>query len=270
MRSRIVITFIVSFAAGMKAQTVRGVVVDAATRKPLYGAAVLVGADSVQRRATSDSAGAFNLRLPGAGLYMVGATRLGYLRHDADTIRVGEGETVTLRIELDQTAVPLHPVVVMDRLSRMSNGFEQRRVLGFGRFMDQDEIEKRHASKTTDLFRGLPGVHLTPLPRGMGMVLQLRKGAGFCQPVLLVDGLPLGDSRQSLDLLMDSSMIEAIELYPSVSTAPVQYRSGDCGVVLFWMKHGPAEAQPKPQHWKLALGAAVAVGVLAVLLVGHR
>jgi len=272
MRRRIVgLLALMVCSKGLRAQAVRGSVQDAATHKPIANAVVQVGSDSAARRVISDASGGFALHLPGPGLYMVVATRIGYLKHDADTVRVGAGETVTLRIELDQTAVPLHPVIVTDRFVRMSNGFEQRRALGFGRFLDSDDIEKRHASKTTYLFRGLPGAHLTPLPRGAGLILQLRKGAGFCQPFMLIDGLPVGESRQSLDLLIDSNMIEAIELYQSVSTAPVQYRSGDCGVVLFWMKHGPAEAATaKPQHWKLALGIAAAVGLLAVLVVGHR
>jgi len=254
----------------LAAQSVRGTVVDAGTRKPIAGATVQIGYDTVHHRTATDSAGAFTVRLPAPGLYMVAAMRIGYLQHGADTVRVGEGETVTLRIELDQNAVPLHPVVVTDRLSRLPNHFEQRRAMGFGRFLDPDEIEKRHASKTTDLFRGMPGAHLTPLPRGAGMLLQLRKGAGFCQPVMWVDGLPIGETRQSLDLLIDSNMIEAIELYPAVSTAPVQYRSGDCGVVLFWMKHARSEVQPKPQHWKLALGVAATAGLLLALFVAKR
>jgi hypothetical protein len=271
MRCRTGSAVLLTLVTGLlQAQTVRGTVIDAATHRPILGATVQVAADTVRQRTTSDSAGSFSLRLPGSGLYMVVATRIGYLQHNADTLRVGPGETVTLRIELDHSAVPLHPVVVTDRLTRMSNGFDQRREMGFGRFLDHDDIEKRHASKTTDLFRGMPGAHLTPLARGMGMILQLRKGTGFCQPIMWVDGVPLGDNRQSLDLLMDSNAIEAIELYQSVSTAPVQYRSGDCGVVLFWMKHNPSEVQTKPKHWKLAFGIAAAVGLLGVLLISHR
>lgn len=258
--------FILAFcgAAAVQAQTVRGTVQDAVTHQPVARATIRVASDSLAWRATTDSAGAFSVRLPRPGLFTIEATRIGY-RQQGDTVRVDDGETVALRIELAENAVTLHPVVVVARHSRLPEGFEQRRAMGFGRFLDPADIESRHASRTTDLFRGLPGVHLTPLSRGAGMIVQLRKGAGFCQPMMWVDGLPLGETRQSLDVLMESTAIQAIEVYQSVSTAPVQYRSGDCGVVLFWMKHTREEPRSKPKHWKVALGAVAALGLGLVL-----
>ena len=248
-------------AAPLGAQTLRGTVQDAATHRPLANATIRVGLDSSASRITTDSAGSFTVRLSRAGLYTVAATHIGYRREESDTVRVGEGETVTLRIELAENAVTLHPVVVIARHGQLPDGFEQRRAMGFGRFLDPTDIDKRHASRTTDLFRGLPGVHLLPMSRGAGMLLEFRKGASFCQPVIWVDGHPLGDGRQSLDLLVESSTILAIEVYQLVSTAPLQYRSGDCGVVLLWMKRAPEEPQGKPKHWKIALGAAAALGL---------
>jgi hypothetical protein len=252
-------------ATSLRAQTVRGTVQDAATHQPLSNATIRVESDSTARRTTTDSAGSFGVRLARPGLYVVAATRIGYRREESDTVRVGEDETVTLRIELAENAVVLHPVVVIARHGRLPDGFEQRRSMGFGRFLDPTDIDKRHASRTTDLFRGLPGVHLTPLSRGAGMIVQFRKGAGFCQPIIWVDGHPLGESRQSLDLLVESSTIQAIEVYQLVSTAPVQYRGGDCGVVLLWLKRAPEEPQGKPKHWKIALGVAAALGLGLVL-----
>src|SRR3954469_7201705 len=235
MRWRIITAVLLAMKASTAtAQAVRGVVLDAATEKPIAGATVQVEwPASEPRRTTTDTAGGFMISLPGAGLYTVSAIRIGYLRHSGDTIRVDDGETVTLRIELDQNVVPLHPVVVTARRSRLPPGFEQRRAAGFGRFLDHTDIEKRHPSQTSDLFRGMPGVHLLPLPRGVGLRLLMRKPSGDCQPVIFVDGLPLGDNNQSLDLMMDSNVLEAVEVYTSVSTAPVQYRAGTCGVVLF-------------------------------------
>lgn len=264
MSSRIGLLILV-FAASLRAQTVRGTVRDAATHQPVPDATVRVGSDSTARRATTDSAGAFQLRLSRPGLYVVAATRIGFRREESDTVRVAEGETVTLRIELAENAVTLHPVVVIGRHGNLPDGFEQRRSMGFGRFLDPTDIEKRHASRTTDLFRGLPGVHLTPLSRGAGMIVQFRKGAGFCQPIIWVDGHPLGENRQSLDLLVESSTIQAIEVYQLVSTAPLQYRSGDCGVVLLWLKRAPEEPQGKPKHWKVAFAVASALGLGLVL-----
>ena len=129
--------FILSFcgAAAVQAQTVRGTVQDAVTHQPVAGATIRVASDSLAWRATTDSAGAFSVRLPRPGLFTIEATRIGY-RQQGDTVRVDDGETVALRIELAENAVTLHPVVVVARHSRLPEGFEQRRAMGFGRFLD--------------------------------------------------------------------------------------------------------------------------------------
>jgi hypothetical protein len=267
MTGRIIGFFLCMVSAAAQAQSVRGTVLDATTQKPLPGASISVSTDTAtSRKAVSDSAGAFRLTLPRAGLYTVVVSRIGYARHSGDTIRVNAAEIVTLRIEMDQKAIPLHPVVITDRLSRMPPGFEQRRSMGFGRFLDRSEIDNRHPIRTTDLFLGMPGVHLTPLARQAGLLLQLRKPTGYCVPAIYIDGLPLGENRQSLDLMIDSNMLEALELYPSVSTAPVQYRTGDCGIVLFWTRQVPEDAPAKPKKWKAALIATAALGVLLIAL----
>ena len=41
----------------------------------------------------------------------------------------------------------------------------------------------------------------------------------------------------------------------------VEAIGGDCGVVLLWMKRAPEEPQGKPKHWRIALGAAAALGL---------
>ena len=256
---------IVGGTGAANGQAIRGVVLDVATHKPIPGATVQAASAGEPRRAATDSAGNFFISLPDAGLYTVTALRIGYLRHEGDTVTVGYAETVSLRIELDQFAVPLRPVIVTERRSRLPAGFEQRRAAGFGRFLDHTDIEKRHPSRTSDLFRGMPGVHLAPLPRGVGLRLLLRKPSGLCQPYVYIDGLPLGDNSQPIDLTMDSNLIEAVEVYPSVSTAPVQYRTGNCGIVLFWTRQVPQETQSKPKRWKAALGVTAALSFLLVL-----
>ena len=266
MRCRVMAPLLfVGGTGAANAQSIRGVVFDVATQKPVPGATVQVSFVGEPRQTASDSAGNFFLSLPAGGIYSISAMRIGYLRHSGDTVRVGDAETVTLRIELDQNAVPLHPVVVTARRSRLPAGFEQRRAAGFGRFLDHTDIEKRHPTKTSDLFRGIAGVHLAPLPRGVGLRLLFRKPSGLCAPAIYIDGLPLGDHSQPLDLMMDSNLIDAVELYPSVSTAPAQFRTGNCGIVLFWTRQGPQEPQAKPKGWKVALGVTAALSLLLVL-----
>ena len=271
LRDRIIgsLLFAIVGAGATQAQSFRGVVLDAATRNPIAGTIIQVGSDrgNQQRRTTTDSAGTFFLTLPGPGLYTVVATRIGYLQHRGDTVRVGDGEAVALRIELDRSAVPLRPVVVTERLSWLPDGFEQRRASGFGRFLTRTDIENRRGSQTTDLLRGMPGLQLTPVRRGRGSgtILQMRGPGGLCSPAVWIDGIPLVDGGQSLDQVLAPSVLEAIEVYNSTSNAPIQYRTGNCGVVLFWTKRGPDENREKTKWWKLALGATAGIGIVLLL-----
>jgi len=271
LRSRILGSLIVAGvgAEALQAQSVRGVVLDAATRNPIAGTIIQAGLDrgNQQRRTTTDSAGTFFLTLAGPGLYTVVATRIGYLQHHGDTVRVGNSEAVGLRIELDRNVIPLRPMIVTERLSWLPDGFEQRRAAGFGRFLTRTDIENRRGSQTTDLLRGMPGIQLTPVRRGRGSgsTLQMRGTAGLCSPAVWIDGIPLADGGQSLDQVLSPGVLEAVEVYNATSNAPIQYRTGNCGVVLFWTKRGPDENRVKTRWWKLAIGATAGVGLVLLM-----
>lgn len=256
-------------ADALTAQSFRGVVVDAATRNPIAGTIIQAGIDrgNQPKPVTTDSAGAFFLPLPGPGLYTVRATRIGYLQHRGDTVRVRDAEAVGLRIELDRNVVPLRPVIVTERLSWLPDGFEQRRSAGFGRFLTRKDLETRRASNTTELLRGMPGIQLTRVGRGRGSAntLMMRGTGGLCSPAVWVDGIPLNDGGASLDQVLNPSLLEAVEVYNSTSNAPIQYRTGTCGVVLFWTRRGPDENREKTRWWKLALGATAGVGLVLIL-----
>ena len=249
------------------AQSLRGVVLDASNRAPISGTAIQLQLDrgTQIRRATTDSAGAFSITAPEAGLYRVTATRLGFLQHRGDTVRLGNAETVTVEIQLDRTAVPLRPVVVTERLNGLPDGFEARRAQGFGRFLTRKDIEARRGSQTSDILRGMPGLVLTPVRRGRGPgnTLSFRGPAGLCQPAVWIDGVFIAGA--SVDEILPPTTLEAIEVYNSTTTAPIQYRTGNCGVVLFWTKRGVTEDRAKIKWWKLLLGASAGVGLIFLL-----
>jgi outer membrane cobalamin receptor len=158
-------------------------------------------------------------------------------------------------------------VIVTERTSWLPDGFEQRRAAGFGRFLTRKDIESRTASNTTDLLRGMPGIQLTPVRRGRGpgQILQMRGTAGLCQPAVWIDGVQLADDGAGLDAILAPGMLEAIEIYNSTSTAPSQYRTGMCGVVLFWTKRSPPDDAKRTRWWKIALGASVGIGLVLLL-----
>lgn len=250
------------------AQSLQGIVLDAATRAPMSGATIQLTATQggSPRQTTSDSLGSFAVMLTRAGVYTLTATRLGYLQHKGDTIRIGESELVSVEIRLDRTALPLRPVLVTARYSGLPEGFEARRTSGFGRFITRTDIDSRRASNASDLLRGLPGIVLTSQRRGPGSTLQMRGTAGLCQPAIWIDGVYVAQfAGVSIDNMLSPLVLEAAEVYNSATTAPIQYRTGNCGVVLFWTRRGGHEEQGRTKWWKIALGV-TAAGGLALLI----
>jgi hypothetical protein len=251
------------------AQTLRGTVLDASSRVPIAGTSIQVQSDrgSQPRRATTDSVGSFTINMSSAGLYTIVATRIGYIQHRGDTVRIRDSESVKVEIALDRSIVVLRPVIVVERISWLPDGFEQRRAAGFGRFLTRMDIENRRGSRTTDLLRGMPGLQLIPARRGRGSgnALMMRGTAGLCSPAVWIDGIPITDGGNALDDLLNPSALEAVEVYNSTTNAPIQYRTGNCGVLLFWTRRGPTEDRARIKLWKLAVGATVGVGLVFLL-----
>ena len=92
---------LVAAAPGVLAQsggTIAGRVLDRETRQPLEGAQVIV--EGAQRRAVTDTAGAFRLRGVSPGWHRVRALRVGYRPALRDSVLVQAGEVAALELVL--------------------------------------------------------------------------------------------------------------------------------------------------------------------------
>lgn len=148
----------------------------------------------------------------------------------------------TVVVQLEPTAVVLDKVDVKDNRTRSSLGlrnFEERRALGLGTFITRADIVERGSFKLSDLLRSKRGVnvirggkvrfasHSTTSARG-----------GLCQPDIWLDGV------RSLPMEIDelpSSTVEAIELYPNLSTVPIEFQrvganTTPCGTIAVWSR----------------------------------
>lgn len=259
-------------AARASAQVVRGVVLDAGARTPIANATVQLRSstgDSRPLQASSDSLGLFFLHAPASGVFAIQALKPGYLTAQPDTVEIHRADTITVEMRLDRNAVPLQPVVVTARGNADLTEFERRRGGGFGRFLSKSDIESQGSQQTTSLFRLLPGFVVRPSrPRSPSSVLLMRGTAGLCQPAVWIDGLYTAMSPQTaLDDLISPQMLEGVEIYNSVAAAPSRYRTGTCGVLLFWTKRGERTSDQRFQWRKLVIGAAV--GSLLVFIFIH-
>jgi hypothetical protein len=254
---------------GVQAQSIRGVVVEAATKKavPAAGVELLDERGRLLLRSGSDSLGLFTLNPTRAGTYLLRTTHPGFFPHPADTVRLGDAESISIEIRLDRAVIPLEPIVVRARAKGWLEGFERRRRAGgFGRFITREDVLKRSASQTSDLLRGTPGLVVTPQRRGPPL-LQMRGTSGLCQPAIWIDGLYVAQYQggTTLDDVISPQALDGVEIYSSVTAAPIEYRTGTCGVLLFWTHRGSADEGGRFQ-WKKVLGGAGAA-ILFIILV---
>ncbi|MGD8277912.1 MAG: carboxypeptidase regulatory-like domain-containing protein [Gemmatimonadota bacterium] len=231
---------------------------------PIAGAEVdLLSGRTRLRGTTTDSLGRFRLQVPVAGRYRLRVRHPTYVPYEADSVVVGNGETVSLEIRMGRNVIPLEPLVVTARIRADMTGFQARmQGAGHGTFITRADIEARGTTRTTDLLRGVAGVTIDFQRWGVSPAILMRSGLGTCEAAIFVDGVLAPQYRGSrLDDFLTPDRIEGVEIYSSFSAAPVQYISGTCGVILFWTRRGNREGG-EPWHWKRVLigaGAAIAL-----------
>jgi len=188
------------------------------------------GATGVTR---TDSTGRFLLANQPAGSQLVEARHVGYLLGQAP-VELRSGRNVTLDVVL-RRIVSLDSIRVFARRAAYTD-FERRRKEGFGRFLDEQQVESRHAFETSDLIRDrMPGF----VVEGTGDSAQVftthgrfdLSGNGPCKVNVVIDGLI---QHQDINLV-DPATIAAVEAYPGPAGAPVQFDRA-CGVIVIWLK----------------------------------
>ena len=133
---------------------------------------------------------------------------------------------------LDPVAVTATKAAVAEQV-----GFDRRKKIGFGYFMDTKEIDDRQATRVTDLFRSVPSLRV--VPAGMDYVVESARDAqGGCVRYV-VDGSPY----QSLfpgdvDRLIPPHDLAAVEVYTGSNT-PAEFQgagSSSCTTIVMWSK----------------------------------
>jgi hypothetical protein len=230
---------------------------------------LLAERDTVPLRATTDSLGSFVFSARRAGNYTIQARRIGFLVAQPTPLHVEPNQTIALEMRLDSKVLPLEPVAVTARGNDWFAEFDRRRAAGaFGRFLTRADMDARNAQQTTDLFQTMPGFVIQSRRRGgPGGHLLMRGTAGLCQPAIFIDGTYTALTQDvTLDNMLAPQMIEGVEIYNSTAAAPTQYRTGTCGVVLFWTRRSAGDGG-RPFRWReIAIGAAAAVGIVLLII----
>jgi hypothetical protein len=215
--------------------SLRGIVTDAAAREPIPEAeVVIIEPPGTGRSAATDERGRFDLGSFAPGRLSFRVRRLGYEQRTIEIQMGANGQPASVEVALLAIPAELAKVYVMtDPQGRLSEFYQRRQHRGtFGKFMEQDEIRRISPLNASELFRGVPGIHISTNPAG-GNTIRIRN----CQPMVLIDGQRVPGAE--LDEVVIPGDIAAIEFYPSSAGVPAQYvERGNrlCGLILVWTK----------------------------------
>jgi hypothetical protein len=213
---------------------IMGTVREDTTGRPLADVEVVI--EALGRRVFTDSAGRYALSgiQPGARLMLV--RRVGYLAVGI-MVQLGPNDTIRRDVSLEPLAVELDPIEVTGRPeTRRPRGigveaFEERRRMGFGRFIDSTMLRQNEYRRLSELLQRA-GVEVAP----RGASRQWAVGRSGCRLRVYLDGVPIADPP---DVNSFSPVgLEAVEAYRSPADVPLEYGGLDarCGVLLLWTR----------------------------------
>jgi TonB family protein len=212
----------------------------------VVGAQVRV-VDAANHVALSGDDGRFEFYLLGDSVSRIVVVRRIGFRPETLTVRVPRPDDAPIEVRLVRTAQFLASVVVEgdapDRMSTSAQVHERQRRSGNGRFVYRDEIARMQVSRASDILRRVMGVRVTVDGVGRSDV-RLRENG--CSPLFWMDGTPLTAAPFDIDQLPPSA-IEAMEIYPSAATVPLEFRGPlrvqACGAIVLWTREG--ERKPR-------------------------
>lgn len=229
-------------AAGAQG-TLRGVVIDSASREPVASADVSI--ISLHMVARADDHGRFSLTKLPAGPVELSVRRLGY-QPQRETILLTGGNALGGGVDSVLVALVAQPEVLSAiavssserRRREWVEDFYVRRARGVGVFVTREDLEARNARVPTDVLN-LPGVSV--LHTRYGTTVRFAGTSSTrrdCAPNLWLDG------QRAANLELDDipvNDIEGIELYHGPSTTPAQFWQGGlsntaCGTIVVWSR----------------------------------
>ena len=188
-------------------------------------------------RDTTGRDGRFRLQDLPAGTHTLEARVIGWTPQRV-AVNLSSAATDTLVVRLAERVPVLDRVTVVGKrpVGSALEGFLRRRRQGMGRFLTQNEIERRAAFSVGDLLRAVPGVRIENNMFDQSIFVR------NCTPHVWLDGMVLADGASSLSYLVRPEEVAAIEVYPSLTTTPPEFQRmnatgyGGCGSIVVWTR----------------------------------
>lgn len=241
MRCLMLVVLGTTLAGTLESQSVlRGrVVTDDSAQSAIPGVELLI--EGTPNRTTTDTAGRFSLPGVPNGVVFATVRKIGYRPIRLRTIVIAE-DTLEIEIRLRQSALELEPLEVVARYvpPRMF-GYADRRLAGFGSFLDPDLLRASEHRRLVDLLRSVRGMRVTPSRGSKYIAISSR---GNCLMSVWLDGIRIyvsGDPGGPPDLNQFSVMdLEAVEIYRGSAELPMELAGSGapCGALVLWTRRG--------------------------------
>ena len=243
-------------AVPLSAQSVlAGRVREDSTGRPLAGVeVVIVGSE---RRTLTDASGRYILNMLPDGRRQVLFRSVGF-RPVQEWVVLGRVDTVWANPMLVAQTVLLDPITVTAKPAAPRGlgleAFEERRKLGFGKFIDSATLRRNEHQRLPALLDRLQGIGFTVVDKGIVAVSRRRFGpmGEPCYMAVVLDGSVIyssvapglgggggGAGRSPPDLKMfDVASLTAVELYRGGGEVPIEFGGAGaaCGVLVLWTR----------------------------------
>ena len=205
---------------------------------PIAGARVSVGGSGAAGVSGAD--GTFAIDSLPLGTWPLYVRAIGFLPQTvAVDILASRENTVALALASVNVALDTVKVFGAQPLAAIMAPFEKRRKQGWGRFLDEKQIEARHPLRLADLLRGMPGVHITPGPTGDVVLFDLG-GHDYCAPSLMIDGSRTVGLDGVIEGIVSVNDLRGVEVYVRNPPAELMQLSG-CGGIALWTGRQPSK-----------------------------
>ncbi len=187
------------------------------------------------RRLQTDSVGRFAVGGLSEATVSLRVRAFGYSPKTSSVTITSASHRASVTIVLDPLAAELTTAEITaagaDADRKLEEYFARKSSNGFGRFVDEAQIEKQKPRVVSEMLRSLPGVTLDPTGR-IGNIVRIRG----CSPLVWVDGVRQPGAQ--LDEVAPPNDVAGIEIYNSFAGIPGRYfdRSATCGTILVWLK----------------------------------
>ncbi|WP_439644005.1 carboxypeptidase regulatory-like domain-containing protein [Gemmatimonas sp.] len=208
--------------------------------RPLANAIVGLSATGLDTR--TDSAGRFLLAATPTGTWTLAVQALGYAPRQ-QPVDLVPGDTVAqvvalVRVQAMDTMRVRANAMARTVLGRNLADFDERRKMGFGRFLTQDDFAKAEGGNILNFLTSrIPGMRIADT--GRRTLVSSRGSTSFSQPQcpirVIFDG-SLDAAPLNLDSIQPAT-IAAAEFY-TPATLPFQFAFGGspCGTLLLWSR----------------------------------